>query len=184
MPYKDIETKRRKYREWWSKNSSKMSEINKEKYKNNILIREKRKTDSMKYYWENKDKVRITQNKYETLRKEKDTSFALRKNLRARIREALKGKAKKAKKTVELLGCDMNECRKWIESRFQPGMTWENYGDWHIDHIIPCASFDLTKPEEQLKCFHYTNLQPLWAEDNCRKSDKIEVLTSEGVFLV
>ena len=78
----------------------------------------------------------------------------------------------------------MNECRKWIESRFQPGMTWENYGDWHIDHIIPCASFDLTKPEEQLKCFHYTNLQPLWAEDNCRKSDKIEVLTSEGVFLV
>jgi hypothetical protein len=52
-------------------------------------------------------------------------------------------------------------------------MTMENQGKWHIDHIIPCASFDLRCPVQQLACFHYNNLQPLWAEDNIRKRDKI-----------
>jgi hypothetical protein len=51
-------------------------------------------------------------------------------------------------------------------------MNWENQGEWHIDHILPCASFDLTKEEEQRKCFHYTNLQPLWAKDNMIKGSK------------
>lgn len=87
---------------------------------------------------------------------------------------------------MELLGCSVDECRKYLESKFLPGMTWENYGKsgWHIDHIIPCNLFDLTKPEEQLKCFHYTNLQPLWETDNASKQDKVEVFTSEGVFFV
>ena len=50
-------------------------------------------------------------------------------------------------------------------------MTWQNYGDgWHIDHIHPCAAFDLTDPEQQKACFHWSNLQPLWAIDNFRKS--------------
>ncbi len=53
-------------------------------------------------------------------------------------------------------------------------MTWDNYGEWHIDHIKPCALFDFTKEEQQRECFHYTNLQPLWAKDNMRKSDKYE----------
>jgi desulfoferrodoxin (superoxide reductase-like protein) len=62
-----------------------------------------------------------------------------------------------------------------LEKQFKLGMNWDNYGrsGWHIDHIKPCASFDLTKKEEQLKCFHYTNLQPLWARENLIKSDKI-----------
>lgn len=56
-------------------------------------------------------------------------------------------------------------------------MSWENRGNfgWHVDHIKPCASFDLTKPEEQAKCFHYTNLQPLWARENIAKGDKYEI---------
>ena len=51
-------------------------------------------------------------------------------------------------------------------------MSWNNYGKWHVDHIRPCIDFDLSKPEEQQKCFHYTNLQPLWAEENMRKHYK------------
>jgi hypothetical protein len=64
-----------------------------------------------------------------------------------------------------------------MESKFLPGMTWDNRGlrGWHIDHIVPCSFFDLANPEQQRKCFHYTNLQPLWAADNLRKSDKLVV---------
>lgn len=60
-----------------------------------------------------------------------------------------------------------------LEQQFTEGMTWENYGEWHVDHIRPCVSFDLSIPEQQQECFHYTNLQPLWAKDNLQKSDKI-----------
>ncbi len=76
---------------------------------------------------------------------------------------------------IEMLGCSVAELRTHLESKFLPGMTWENYGmhGWHIDHIQPCASFDLTKPEEQAKCFHYTNIQPLYKNQSFIKSDKI-----------
>ena len=65
----------------------------------------------------------------------------------------------------------MAELKAYLELQFTDGMTWENRGNWHIDHIRPCASFDLTDPEQQKQCFHYTNLQPLWAADNLAKSD-------------
>ena len=80
----------------------------------------------------------------------------------------------KAHKTEELVGCTWQELRDYLQSFFADGMSWENMGQWHIDHIRPCASFDLTEPEQQKECFHYTNLQPLWAEDNRTKSDKWE----------
>jgi hypothetical protein len=69
----------------------------------------------------------------------------------------------------------MSTLIKHLESHFTEGMNWDNYGvyGWHMDHIIPCAAFDLTKPEDQSKCFHYTNLQPLWAKDNLSKRDTI-----------
>ena len=70
---------------------------------------------------------------------------------------------------INLLGCTIQEARNHIEKQFIDGMSWENYGKWHIDHIKPCASFDLTKENDQRKCFHYTNLQPLWAKDNLVK---------------
>ena len=81
----------------------------------------------------------------------------------------------KAYSTIELLGCTVKECREYLEKQFKEGMTWENHSKngWHIDHILPCASFDLNDPEQQKKCFHYTNLQPLWAEENRLKRDKI-----------
>ncbi len=98
----------------------------------------------------------------------KDISFRIACRLRGRVYMALKGNIKRGK-TIELLGCDIPTLKQHLASKFTEGMSFENYGAWHIDHIIPCASFDLTKEEEQKKCLHYTNLQPLWAVDNIRK---------------
>jgi len=79
---------------------------------------------------------------------------------------------KKSLKTVQYLGCSIAELMEYLQKQWQPGMSWDNHAlnGWHIDHIRPCASFDLTDIEQQKLCFHYTNLQPLWAEDNLRKS--------------
>jgi hypothetical protein len=82
-------------------------------------------------------------------------------------------KLRKSNKTFEYLGCNPKELKTYIENKFRPGMTWDNWGinGWHIDHIIPLS---LAKDEDQIKkLFHYTNLQPLWAKDNLSKSNKI-----------
>lgn len=70
------------------------------------------------------------------------------------------------------LGCSIEQLRKYLAARFQPGMTWNNYGKWHIDHIVPLSSVDLRDREQLLKACHYSNLQPLWAGDNSRKGAK------------
>lgn len=92
--------------------------------------------------------------------------------LRNRLRKALKS-SQKTGSAVRDLGCSIPELKAYLEVRFQPGMNWGNYGKWHIDHIKPLSSFDLTNREELLKACHYTNLQPLWAKDNLEKSAKI-----------
>ncbi len=91
-------------------------------------------------------------------------------NLRVRIRKALIY-GDKSSSMLNLLGCTLIELRVHLEQKFARGMTWDNYGQfgWHMDHIKCCASFDLTDPEQQKKCFHYTNLQPLWWKDNLSK---------------
>ena len=91
--------------------------------------------------------------------------------LRVRIYTALKGTAK-SKTTMKLLGCTIEEFWKHLEKKFIKGMTRENYGSWHADHIRPCASFDLGEPGQQEICFHYKNFQPLWAIDNLKKGAK------------
>ncbi|REK64910.1 MAG: hypothetical protein DWQ49_01035, partial [Bacteroidetes bacterium] len=108
-----------------------------------------------------------------------DLNYKLTDNLRNRVRKTLNGKSK-SKNTLKLLGCSVDFLKKHIESQFEPGMSWENYGfdGWHMDHIVPCASFDLSDPEQQQKCFNYTNLQPLWAKDNISKSAKLDWVKS------
>jgi hypothetical protein len=95
-------------------------------------------------------------------------TYHIKKNLRTRIWLALKN-INKSKTTTKLLGCSIEKLKKHLQAQFKPGMSWENYGKWHVDHIKPCARFDLTEESEQKKCFHYTNLQPLWAEENQKK---------------
>jgi hypothetical protein len=112
----------------------------------------------------------------ERLQRQTDLNFRMLGNLRTRIYHAMK-KDTKGKKTKELLGCSIQEFKIYLESKFREGMSWDNYGKygWHIDHIIPCSMFDLTNFEQQKKCFHYSNLQPLWAIDNLKKYNKSSV---------
>lgn len=90
-----------------------------------------------------------------------------------RIWFALKKKIR-SKHTRELLGCEIDFFKKHLENKFIEGMTWNNYGKWHVDHIKPCSSFNLSKEKELLECFNYKNLQPLWAKDNIIKGSKYE----------
>lgn len=107
---------------------------------------------------------------YVRIRRATDAEFKLILNLRQRVNRALRAHgAGREASTRELIGCSSAELRRHLEARFDKGMNWYNYGWWHVDHIIPCASFDLTKPEEQKKCFNVSNLQPLWAHENHRK---------------
>lgn len=196
MPYKnreDLIARNRRYylenRDKFLKEAKKHREENKEyyeKYGKIYWIKNKKNlTKQNKEYREkNKEKIKeysriknalpknIRQRvirHYERLKN--DLDYKIRNNLRSRVLLALKG-GKKSKPTLKLLGCTVAELWQHLESKFQPGMTKENHGSWHIDHIKPCASFDLTKPEEQEKCFHYTNLQPLWAKENMSKGAK------------
>tara|TARA_R100000406_G_scaffold84165_1_gene67029 strand:- start:14 stop:991 length:978 start_codon:yes stop_codon:yes gene_type:complete len=112
-------------------------------------------------------------------RQPKDSNYVITNKLRKSVLHALlRGKNRKNTKTQILLGTNYKTARAHIESLFQPGMTWENHGigwdKWHIDHIIPCSSFDLKCPVQQLACCHYKNLQPLWQKDNYEKRDKIK----------
>ena len=101
-----------------------------------------------------------------------DPDYRFIRNLRCGLWHAMNGK-QKPKKTMELLGCSRQHLRHHLSAQFTEGMTLENYGDWHIDHIVPVASFDHDDPEQVAICWHYTNFQPLWAEDILKKSDKL-----------
>jgi hypothetical protein len=79
----------------------------------------------------------------------------------------------KSGSSINDLGCSVRELKIYLESKFQSGMSWDNHGEWHIDHIKPLSSFNLSNRDEYLKACHYTNLQPLWAKDNFKKNNKI-----------
>lgn len=129
-----------------------------------------------RYIQENKGKVREWQRKHHHKKRAEDFNYKIMKVLRTRLYSAVKVQGvRKKSKTMDLIGCTIPELRVHLESKFLEGMCWANHSihGWHIDHIIPCYKFDLTKEEEQRKCFHYSNLQPLWALDNLKKSNKI-----------
>lgn len=127
-----------------------------EKKAYDVIYREENKIEIAEY------KKNWEKNKFKT-----DPTFKVIRNLRRRIAHALKGENKSAR-TIELLGCSIEEFKKHIEKQFQPEMSWENYGSygWHIDHIKPCYTFDMSRPEHQLECFNYKNQRPLWSKDN------------------
>lgn len=110
---------------------------------------------------------------YEKQRYHDDVFHRLRCVLRSRLRQALR-ENQKTGSAVNDLGCSIEEFKKHLESLWKPGMSWDNWSKngWHIDHIRPLNSFNLSNPDEVKQACHYFNLQPLWAEENLQKSDK------------
>lgn len=140
-----------------------------------IQLQEKRRIRSLKYYATNKKTLLKISYQRKKDKLKNDSVFKLKELLSHRIRRAIYDqRGIKSAKTIELLGCTILEAREHIESQFKEGMNWENHGNngWHIDHIKPCSSFDLTLETEQNECFNYKNLQPLWAVENLKKGKK------------
>jgi len=168
---KEIEERKKK---WSLKNKEKTKKYSATYRKKNIdKIRANCQTEKYKEHKKKYDKIyrsnnKEHRNKYLRDRRKTDFNFKLGYYLRTSLVDALKGK-KKSKSALKLLGCSTEECWKYLESKFKIGMNRENHGKWHIDHIKPIAGFNLLEFKQQEKCFHYTNLQPLWAIDNLKK---------------
>jgi hypothetical protein len=162
---KQISNYQEKYRKNHKVNMEKYNKNYNKKYKKEIISKQKN------YYKNNKKRVNEYNRKYKKYRKSKDPIYKISYYLRSRIWHVLKGK-QKSQSTIKLLGCSIEQLKKHLEKKFTKGMSFSNYGKWHIDHIRPCVRFDLSKPSEQAKCFNYTNLQPLWAKENLSKGEK------------
>ena len=180
--YEEIKDNKKRYdKQYYQENKERKKQYQKQYYQEN----KERKKDHYKQYcqknkerikqyheqYRQKNKERIKQ--YKKQRRQSDPMFKLRCNLGNRTSRAFKVKGfSKNSKTREILGVEWEVVKKHIERQFTKGMSWDNYGKWHVDHIVPLAS--AKTEEEVVKLCHYSNLQPLWAEDNLSKNDKIE----------
>ena len=172
-----LKLKSKKYREENKDIIKEQRRRSREKNKINLILQKK-----MYYLKYKKDIIRKSIEGRKRLLK-KNPSFRALDSCRKRIGHVFRSLNKcngnkiiKMARTYELLGCSKSELISWIENKFKPGMSWENYGlyGWHIDHIIPCIFFkDFTKIETQKACFNYKNLQPLWADENLSKGSKL-----------
>jgi hypothetical protein len=156
MPYKDINKKREYSRKYYQEH--------KDYYQTKSHKNKKRLYDK-KYRQLKRNQIRKYHKKYTNQKRKIDINFKLATYLRNRIYCALKRNIK-SNSTMNLLGCNIEFLKRYLANKFQLGMNWNNYGLWEIDHIRPCASFDLSKENEQRECFNYTNLQPLWKTVN------------------
>lgn len=128
-----------------------------------------------RYYDRNQPKLMKIYVSKRSIQRKINPHIKIRDNLSLRMRLALKEQNLTKKNTTsELVGCSIKFLKNYLENKFKPGMTWQNHGrfGWHIDHIKPCSKFNLSDPKQQKKCFHYSNLQPLWAKENIQKSNK------------
>jgi len=169
--YRENEEWKEKFRE--SSRKSYLKNIDKQKEKNKkYRIENKEKIDKLKKDWSNKNKEKVKKINYKSQEKKRKTDgfYRMKKNLRSRIRKFLINETN-SKRTKEIVGLDKMDLKLYIQNKFLDGMSWENYGRWHLDHIKPLSS--AKNNEEVIKLNHYTNLQPLWAEDNIKKGNKL-----------
>ena len=169
-------------KEYRDTNSEKVKQDRKRYYQDNI---EKMRSEKRAYYKTHKEQKAEYDKQYRVLNKERvakykkdwevknknNPLFIIKRALRKRLNLCIPKVKKGDKHSSDFLGCTFEEYKIYLESKFTEGMTWDNYGQygWHIDHIIPCNSFNLLNEEDQKKCFHYTNTQPLWWKDNLKK---------------
>lgn len=156
--------KHKEWKEWYNK--YRKPDMDRNRYRKN---KEKFKTQAKKWQKDNREKINI----HARNRRKTDMQYKLKGTLRRRLHSALKNN-KKPGSHIKDLGCSVRKLKKYLESLFQPGMTWKNWGRgkgfWQLDHVIPLSSFDLTDREQLLKACHYTNLQPLWYKEHIKKT--------------
>jgi len=140
-------------------NAKRWNEANRDRYLANLQNRHARRKDVERIY--NRNRIRSSVEAY--------LSVIISKRLNRAARDYGFTKCASAK---DLLGCPIGQLKAHLEAGFKDGMSWDNRGAWHIDHILPCASFNLSDPEQQRQCFHYTNMQPLWASENRKKGNR------------
>lgn len=174
--------------EHYRSNKDRISQQKKDRYRRD---RETILAQKQRYYRENRERLiermkeyhqqrkgtpEACRNEYFNKRRKEDPLFNITQRVRTRIGHMLRaeGLSKKAKTTV-MIGCDWETLKDHLESQFTEGMTWDNRGEWHIDHIIPLSS--ASTEEGLMDLCHFTNLQPLWAGDNLRKGSKVPEAT-------
>jgi hypothetical protein len=141
---------------------------------NNYRERNKSKISAQNSRWHSKNRERVRERKREyNRRRYKNPQNRIESSIRRRIGKLLRGTLK-PDHSEALLGCSFEEFMNYIAAKFKPGMSMENYGrKWHIDHIMPCSAFDMRDEEQARRCFHFTNMRPMWAKANMRKGSKI-----------
>jgi hypothetical protein len=160
-------------KKWRENNKEYLSNKSKNWYEQN---KEHRKQYLKEYREKNIDKIRETKRNYEKTRKANDPIYKLINNFRTAIYQVLKeNQIQKNGHYFETLKYSPENLIEHLENKFKDGMTWENYGEWHVDHIKPISSFQITKigDKEFMSCWSLENLQPLWGEENIRKSNKL-----------
>jgi hypothetical protein len=173
-----LEEKHTKDKKYYKENSTKIKERSSKWYNDNKEYQLER---MKKYYKENYTKIKETQKKWDELNKDKikeyfkfkynnDINYRIRQVLSQRLRLSIKSKKEH---TLVYLDCDIEFFKNWIEYQFDDSMNWDNIGTWHFDHVIPCASFDLTIEEQIFKCFNWSNIRPLNSSENYSKGSKI-----------
>lgn len=178
----NLEKERERQKEWNDANPEKCKAKSRKHYLKRKSLGLPAYLSAVEWRKNNREILNKKKREWHSLKIKTDPSYKARHIIRSRISELLSVvNAEKCTTGQLLIGCTPSELKSHIESQFLPGMHWGNHGQyriggemkWHIDHILPCASFNLLDPAQQRACFHYTNLQPLWAVDNLRKGSTI-----------
>lgn len=165
---------RNQHKDWRTKNAARKAETAKKWFADNAD-----RNRENKRRWNRANPERCSQHKRK--QKANNPNYAFAADMRATITTQLSVQgAKKSARGNRLLGCPLADFKRHIELLFWPGMSWNNRAEWCLDHVRPCNSFDLLQPQDQQACFHYSNYQPLWGDDNARKGARLDWTPAES----